>query len=90
MFVFLEAWKGVGVVCWVLISPVLPGGTGLEKLHTRPAVPALSAHQAMGGAARTTSATKVLQGHPWDGGQGWSKPVEASNYNQPKLHTPFN
>lgn len=34
----------------------------MEKLHTRLAVPAPSAHPAMGAAARTTSATKVLLG----------------------------
>lgn len=39
-----------------------PGGTGLEKLRTRPAVPAPSAPRAMGAAARTTSATKVPVG----------------------------
>lgn len=67
MFLVLEAWKGVLVAWWVLIPAVLPGGTGLEKLRTRPAVPAPSAHPATGGAARTTSATKVLLGHPWVG-----------------------
>lgn len=66
----------------MLVSPVLPGATGSEKLHTRPAVPAPSAHPAMGGAARTTSATKVPGGglgHLWGEGQGCSKRVEASN-----------
>lgn len=66
----------------MLVSPVLPGATGSEKLRTRPAVPAPSARRAMGGAARTTSATKVPGGglgHLWGGGQGWSKCVEASN-----------
>lgn len=46
----------------MLIAPVLPGETGSEKLRTRPAVPAPSARRAMGGAARTTSATKVPGG----------------------------
>lgn len=77
------------------MAALLAGATGLEKPHTRPAALAPSAHRAMEGAARTTSATKVCAGGlgapSWVGEKaGASLCLETFNEKQPQLYAPFN